>query len=678
MQFKHISIRNFRVFLDEELRFSQNQEKNVTVLHGQNGSGKTTLLNAIRWALYGSVQFDQGSDSLPHQGEMARAHPGEKVSVSIDLSFEHEGSDFELHREALFEKQNEKDLTGEISSEDVSLVRQNGANQREKVNNPNTRIEQMMPHRLSNLFLFDGEYIDRISGADDRDEIKKAIQNIMGLEILERAIDHLKKVENRFENEVKQSGSDELQELVEKKQKKRKKKEDIERKITDIEESRSTLQSEIESIKAKYDQIDEVAGLSRERSNKEDQRSKLKTERDELTDDIKSEISTGGYLPFAMGAIEDTAKDIDELREKGKIPSELSNELVEELLQTEECICGRHLAQNSEAYQRVAAFKDQTPEGVDTAAIQLIARIGSIQEGRDGFFETVEKKVAERKEVNEKLEIVNEEIDELSNKIASASGYDPETDESPEELERSRDEKIAERAELKAEKEQLLQDKDETEDEIESLSDEIDSAREEEKEAALARKRMKTARLVHQDIKQSFQELQQRVRSWSNKRVQDTFSSVARKSNYAAHITEEFELEIREAIDDTEVEVQKSRGERQISSLAFIGSLVSIAKERHEDDSENRYFSGGIYPIVMDSPFGALDKSYRREIGRIIPVLANQVVVMVTDSQWEGPVENEMSDIVGKEYTLEYDAGSGESYARTRIEPVKEVPVRGD
>lgn len=678
MQFKNISIRNFRVFLDEELKFSQDQEKNVTVLHGQNGSGKTTLLNAIRWVLYGSVQFDQGSDSLPHQGQMARAQPGEKVSVSTSLAFEHDGSDFELHREASFEKQDARDLTGEIKSEDVSLVRENGPNKTEEINNPNNRVEQMMPHRLSNLFLFDGEYIDRISGVDDSDEIKKAIQNIMGLEILERATDHLKKVENRFEDEVKQSGSQELQELVETKQQKRQKKEDIERKITDIEESRRTLQSEIESIKAKYDQIDEVADLNRKRNNKEAKLNEIKTKRDELTNDIKSEISTGGYLPFAMGAIEETAKDIDKLREKGKIPSELNNELVEELLDSTECICGRHLAPNSEAYQRVAGFKDETPDGMDTAAIQLIARIGSIQESRDNFFDTVEQKVEKRREISAQIDQINEEIDELSNKIASSTVYDPETDESPEKLERSRDEKIAERAELKAEKEQLHEESDEIENKIESLSDDIDNAREEEKEAALARKRMKTARLVHQEIKQSFQELQQRVRSWSNERVQDTFSSVARKSNYAAHITEEFELEIREAIDSTEIEVQKSRGERQISSLAFIGSLVSIAKERHEDDSENRYFSGGIYPIVMDSPFGALDKSYRREIGQIIPVLANQVIVMVTDSQWEGPVENEMSHIVGQEYTLEYDAASDESYARTRIEPVKEAPIRGD
>jgi DNA sulfur modification protein DndD len=69
----------------------------------------------------------------------------------------------------------------------------------------------------------------------------------------------------------------------------------------------------------------------------------------------------------------------------------------------------------------------------------------------------------------------------------------------------------------------------------------------------------------------------------------------------------------------------------------------------------------------MDSPFGALDKSHRRRVSRVIPSLANQVVVFATDSQWEGPVEEEMSEVVGQQYWLNFDDGGEDGSPRTDI-----------
>ena len=60
------------------------------------------------------------------------------------------------------------------------------------------------------------------------------------------------------------------------------------------------------------------------------------------------------------------------------------------------------------------------------------------------------------------------------------------------------------------------------------------------------------------------------------------------------------------------------------------------------------------FPIVMDSPFGSLDAQYRCQIAKVIPQLANQLVVLVTKTQWRGEVEAEISPRIGKEYVLTY------------------------
>ena len=63
---------------------------------------------------------------------------------------------------------------------------------------------------------------------------------------------------------------------------------------------------------------------------------------------------------------------------------------------------------------------------------------------------------------------------------------------------------------------------------------------------------------------------------------------------------------------------------------------------------------GGVFPIIMDSPFGALDPEYRALIAKYIPVLADQVILMASRSQWQGPVENECTPRVGKQVSLIY------------------------
>ena len=60
------------------------------------------------------------------------------------------------------------------------------------------------------------------------------------------------------------------------------------------------------------------------------------------------------------------------------------------------------------------------------------------------------------------------------------------------------------------------------------------------------------------------------------------------------------------------------------------------------------------FPIIMDSPFGSLDEIYRRQVAKSIPELANQLIVLVTKTQWRQEVEAEMNGYIGKEYVLIY------------------------
>ena len=64
-------------------------------------------------------------------------------------------------------------------------------------------------------------------------------------------------------------------------------------------------------------------------------------------------------------------------------------------------------------------------------------------------------------------------------------------------------------------------------------------------------------------------------------------------------------------------------------------------------------FNGGIYPLVLDSPYGDLDSEYRVDVTKMLPVLSEQVIVMVSSGQWNDSMENVVKNNIGKKYVLE-------------------------
>jgi DNA sulfur modification protein DndD len=101
--------------------------------------------------------------------------------------------------------------------------------------------------------------------------------------------------------------------------------------------------------------------------------------------------------------------------------------------------------------------------------------------------------------------------------------------------------------------------------------------------------------------------------------------------------------------------VAASTGENQILSLSFIGGIIDRVRHWIQENTLMGPDSS-TFPIVMDSPFGSLDEIYRRQIAKTLPRLANQLVVLVTKTQWRGEVAQEMEKHIGREYVLTYNS----------------------
>ena len=185
MKLKRIVLTDFRCFYDEQvIDFSFDTDKNVTLIHAENGVGKTTLLNALIWCFYGdtTARFEMKEDIVNHQ-----ARKEGRYVATIEVEFEHEGQDYTANR--AFDARNPHS-DSQLKVSELTF----GDAIPKTIDAPSLFINSVLPKDMAGHFLFDGEHAERISGEANKQEIHRAIKDILGASIVSQSIYDLTKV----------------------------------------------------------------------------------------------------------------------------------------------------------------------------------------------------------------------------------------------------------------------------------------------------------------------------------------------------------------------------------------------------------------------------------------------------------------------------------------------------
>lgn len=103
MLLKSLKLKDFRQFKGEqEITFSTDPVRNVTVIMGENGSGKTTLAQAFTWCLYGDTDFDD--KSMLCKATAQSMLPGNEEKVRVELALQHNNIEYLCIREQLYSR----------------------------------------------------------------------------------------------------------------------------------------------------------------------------------------------------------------------------------------------------------------------------------------------------------------------------------------------------------------------------------------------------------------------------------------------------------------------------------------------------------------------------------------------------------------------------------------------
>ena len=284
---------------------------------------------------------------------------------------------------------------------------------------------------------------------------------------------------------------------------------------------------------------------------------------------------------------------------------------------------------------------------VEEKAIRMGGEIGMIEQDAPVVLETIDQMQQRNAADREELSRIEMELDEIRENLKS----NPKEEVSA--LETRRDEIEEELARLNREQGELAARRKEIDAEIGRCDDDIRQRSAKKGRQEVAQRRVDVAIQSREVIRQVQSRLEADFRSRLGQRIAKLFAKIS-VTPYVPQLADDWSLRLLESAGGHPLPVAASQGESQILSLSFISSVIDVARDVLGRRSELTGPESAQYPIVMDSPFGSLDPTYRYQIAEHVPALADQVVLMVTQSQWRGEVANALARRVGREYVLTY------------------------
>ncbi|MEA5577574.1 AAA family ATPase [Anabaena sp. UHCC 0451] len=675
MKLTSIKLCNFRSFYGQtpEIVIASGDFRNTTIIHGNNGAGKTSLLNAFTWVLYEKFTAAfAATEQLVNKRAISEVEENQAVECWVEVGWEHEGIRYRAKRTCRVYKNS---TTLEATKTKLTIQY---ANEEGKWGFPIEPAEEIinniLPASLHQYFFFDGERIEEIVRSDKKTEIAEATETFLGVKVIDLAIRHLKEAKKTLDNDLAAIGDAETKQLLKEQNKLEQEIERITKRQAEIKQELENQQTFKKDVSNRLIELTAVKELQERRQNLETQKRTHQEELKKTKDALRKIISKQAYTVLLGETNQNFREIITDLKQRGELKSGISKEFVADLIQSGRCICGADLKEGGNGHFHVKSLLKKTgSSSVEETAIRMGAQIDDIDKQANLFWENVDREQARISQLKESLAQIERELDNIQEILRK----DPNEDISG--LQKRLDDIEAKIDDLNREQGANQQEVSHIKADIDVLVKQISKQKQNEEKQVLAQRRMNAAQDAIERLIDVKNRQENQFRLQLEKRVQEIFSEIS-VTPYIPKITEKYELTLVENTTGIEAPVAASTGENQILSLSFIASIIDKVREWSEKRKMMMVPDSSTFPIVMDSPFGSLDANSRRHIAQTIPKLANQLVVLVTKTQWRVEVEEEIINRIGKEYVLTYysskpdceqdfiDVG-GEKYALVRQSP---------
>lgn len=649
MLIKSLKMQNFRQFKGTTaVDFSCDPNQNVTIILGDNTFGKTTLLQAFNWCFYETVMFDNNPDFLLNL-EMANGMMnGDSETVSVEICVIHNSIEYVVSRSQQYLCANNKVTGAKKCQAKVSYKQPDGQTESVRALEVQNVIENILPKDLSTYFFFDTERVRSIS---TRKDVSDAVKGLLGLSIMDNAIKHIgtkgnkKTVLGKLYAAMDTDGDKRARDALDMIQ-------SSEAKREAIKEQLETCVSQIKQYEARKGQLDDILRDNQTtavlQKKKEDLERRLSAENSSLESTTAlffKEFSKGSLQLFAqplLGRANDflAATKIDD-----KGIRDLTAPTILELIKRGKCICGAEICDGNDAYRHLMEeLNFVPPESIGNTVRHYREKLLSFSKNADHIYDSLTSRYQEIYRSKARIQEWEDELADISVQIKGKEHMKRYEIELVDVKKRLR--------ELNDKKERLIRDDAILKSDIERYKKVYDSL------IAVSGKNKETMLLIQYAeeildwLSSTYKEKEAFIHDELETKVNHIFEQM-----YHGHrrvsIDQRYQVTLLTTIEDKEVAAGESEGSNRVKSFAFIAGLVALAKEKliATADEEGFNLSSEPYPLVMDAPFSNADEIHTANISKVLPEIAEQVIMFVMQKDWRY-AEPVMASRVGKQYSL--------------------------
>lgn len=649
MLIKSLKMQNFRQFKgNTAVDFSCDPNQNVTIILGDNTFGKTTLLQAFNWCFYETVMFDNNPDFLLNLEVANGMTNGDTETVSVEICVIHNSVEYVISRSQQYICANNKVSGAKKSQVKVSYKQPDGQTESVRALEVQNVIENILPKDLSTYFFFDTERVRSIS---TRKDVSDAVKGLLGLSIMDSAIKHIgtkgnkKTVLGKLYGAMDTDGDKRARDALDMIQ-------SSEAKREAIKDQLETCASQIKQYEARKGQLDDILRDNQTTSTlqkkKEDLERRISTERSSLestTGLFFKEFSKGSLQMFAQPLLGRASDFLAATKIDDKGIRDLTAPTILELIKRGRCICGAEICEGNDAYRHLMEELNYVPpESIGNTVRHYREKLSSFSKNADHIYDSLTSRYQEIYRSKARIQEWEDELADISIQIRGKENMKQYETELLDVKKRLR--------ELSDKKERLIRDDATLKNDIErykKVYDSLVAVSDKNKETMLF---IQYAEEILDWLSSTYKEKEAFIREALETKVNHIFEQM-----YHGHrrvsIDQRYQVTLLTTIEDKEVAAGESEGSNRVKSFAFIAGLVALAKEKliATAGEEGFNLSSEPYPLVMDAPFSNADETHTANISKVLPEIAEQVIMFVMQKDWRY-AEPVMASRVGKQYTL--------------------------
>lgn len=355
----------------------------------------------------------------------------------------------------------------------------------------------------------------------------------------------------------------------------------------------------------------------------------------------------GAFTTIAASAVSEFRAGLGSLKEKGEIPGQISEQLITELLEHGQCICGRHISEEGDVRERLLKELDraQRMAPLRSSLLDIHARLGSVRALADSKCREAQRGYQGYLEETENLADVNSALEGISLELEDVEEIDRQAWER-ERAQKQHDLSTA-MANVRSLEQQLKQDAAE----LKELERRLAEVAEKTRVAAELRRKAAWAEAASDALKAIVHEFATLARLDVERRTAALWHRLLPNTRqYEVEVTDGFELSVDSPTGAAGLS-QLSMGQQHCLGLAFITSVAQASET--------------LPPLVIDMPFGRLDSEVAATVATEMPSLTNQLVLFVLEgTEWNEQTRRALEPALARVARLRVDPATKNTHIR--------------